>query len=208
MKLSQQNYDTLRQMPKEQITEIVYGGGALQDDGDKGLLALLLGGHPQVMKERAQGAANLYLAGRVPYIMPTGGVKWDTEFGHISEADCMKRHLMNMGVPEEAILLENQATTTRENMLFGAIQMERHLRMRTPYRVYIVTAPYHLHRSMLLARTYLPRTVIVSGYAAHDPADRKDNWHLNPRLTENPIEKEVYLLKSYIDNGEIEDFEF
>ena len=32
MKLSQQNYDTLRQMPKEQITEIVYGGGALQDE--------------------------------------------------------------------------------------------------------------------------------------------------------------------------------
>ena len=76
-------------MPNEQITEIVYDGGSLQDDGQSGLMALLLGGNPLVMKERAQGAANLYQAGRVKYIMPTGGVKWDTEFGHIIEAELL-----------------------------------------------------------------------------------------------------------------------
>jgi len=61
---------------------------------------------------------------------------------------------------------------------------------------------------MLLARTYLPRTYIVSGYAAHDPTDGKDVWHLNPYLMKNPIDKEVHLLKNYIDNGEIEDIDF
>ena len=206
MKYSQYEKSRLSELTREQISQIVYGDW--QDDGLTGIAALLLGGPPEELKMRSEAAARLYLDGRVACVIPSGGVYHDTELGHMTEAECMREYLLQMGVPRERILMENEATTTRENMLFGAIQMERHLRMRTPYRVYIVTAPYHLHRSTLLARTYLPRTVIVSGYAAHDPSDRKDNWHLNPRLTENPIEKEVYLLKSYIDNGEIEDFEF
>ncbi|MBQ2978243.1 MAG: YdcF family protein [Clostridia bacterium] len=207
MKLSQQNYDTLRQMPIEQITEIVYGGGSLQDDGQSGLMALLLGGNPLVMKERAQGAANLYQAGRVKYIMPTGGVKWDTEFGHISEAECMKQHLMNMGIPEEAILLENQATTTRENMIFATLQIERQLKAHGDYRVYVVTSPCHMRRSLALAKAYLPRKVLISGYPGVCPQGMPDTWHQDEFQAER-VYREAELLHRFIHAGDIDDVEF
>ncbi|MBE5782772.1 MAG: YdcF family protein [Clostridiales bacterium] len=206
MKYSAYDPKRLNELTREQISQIVYGDW--KDDGLTGVAALLLGGPPEEMEMRSRAAAHLYLAGRVSYVIPTGGVYHDTELGHMTEAECMQEYLLQFGVPKDHILLENEATTTRENMLFGAIQLERHLRLRSPFRVYIVTAPYHLRRSMLLARTYLPRTYIVSGYAAHDPTDGKDVWHLNPYLMKNPIDKEVHLLKNYIDNGEIEDIDF
>lgn len=207
MKLSQQNYDTLRQLPVEQITEIVYGGDSCRDDGKEGTVALLLGGNPLVMPERALGAANLYKAGRVKYIMPTGGVKWDTEFGHISEADCMKQHLLNLGVPEEAILPENEATTTRENMIYCTLQLDRQLRLRGDYRVYVVTSPAHLRRSLALARAYLPRKVRISGYPGVCPQGMPDTWHQDAFQTER-VYRELELLHRFIHDGDIDDVEF
>ena len=207
MKLSQQNYDALRQLPQDQITEIVYGNGSCQDDGKTGVVALLLGGNPVVMPERAMGAANLYKAGRVKYIMPTGGVKWDTEFGHISEAECMKQHLLNLGIPEEVILLENEATTTRENMIYGPLQIERQLKIHGDYRVYVVTSPSHLRRSLALAKAYLPRKVLISGYPGVCPQGMPDTWHQDDFQAER-VYREVELLHRFIHDGDIEDVEF
>ena len=207
MKLSQQNYDTLRQLPREQITEIVYGDSSCQDDGKEGLMALLLGGNPLVMKERAMGAANLYKAGRVKYIMPTGGVEWDTEFGRMSEANCMKQHLLNLGIPEEAILVENQATTTRENMIFATLQIERQLKVHGAYRVYVVTSPCHLRRSLALAKAYLPRKVLISGYPGVCPQGMPDTWPQDDFQAER-VYREAELLHRFIHDGDIEDVEF
>lgn len=207
MKLSQVEYQKIREMPNEQMTEIVYGGGSCLDDGKSGVVALLLGGNPLVMKERAQGAANLYQAGRVKYIMPTGGVKWDTEFGHISEAHCMKQHLLNLGVPEEAILLENEATTTRENMIYCTLQIERQLKLRGNYRVYVVTSPCHMRRSLALAKAYLPRKVLISGYPGVCPQGMADTWYQEAFHTER-VYREAELLHRFIHDGDIEDVEF
>lgn len=79
--------------------------GSLKDDGLSGIAAILLGGKPLVLRERAQAAAKLYHDGRVPCIIPTGGVQWDTELGLMSEADYMAHLLKEYKVPDDAILL-------------------------------------------------------------------------------------------------------
>ena len=71
MKLSQIDPQKLNELSTEQISEIVFG--PLCDDGLSGAVALLLGGNPKVLRARALAAAQLYHAGRVPFIMPTGG---------------------------------------------------------------------------------------------------------------------------------------
>jgi len=205
MKITEMTLEQLYALPDETITEIVYGGW--QDDGGKGIAALLLGGNPTVLCERAEGAAQLYHAGRVPCIIPTGGVQWDTEFGRMSEAECMKQHLLNLGVPEENIILENEATTTRENMIFGVVQMERGLRPRGPFRVYVVSSAPHLRRSLALAKTYFPRIAQAIGYPGTCPTAARDKWHADEGMRKRVL-REVEFLKKYADTGEIEDIAF
>lgn len=205
MKVSNLTAEQLKALPIAQIGEIVFGD--YQDDGLTGDAALLLGGPPYSMPERAQAAAALYLAGRVPRIIPTGGVKWDTDKGHMSEAEYMALLLEEAGVPREAIILENEATTTRENMVYGTVQLERSLRMRGSYRVYIVSSPCHIRRSVALAHLFLPRTAKISGYAAHCPQGVRETWHLDAEQA-NDVYWELNLLGELIREGEIEDIEF
>lgn len=205
MRLSELDQSALYELTDEQVNEIVYG--PLTDDGASYLCALLLGGNPMVLRERAQGAAQLYASGRTQYIIPTGGVEWDTEYGHMSEAKALQRMLQEYGVPESAIILENEARTTRENMILGELQMERSLRPRGPFRVCIVSSPSHLRRSLLLARTYLPRTAILSVYPGVCPQGMKHCWYTDENQRER-VYRELELLHQYISTGEIEDVEY
>jgi len=87
MKLSELDPNSLSELTHAQVTDIVFG--VIGDDGLSGIAAVLLGGRPLVLRERAQAAAKLYHDGCVPCIIPTGGVKWETERGVCSEAEYM-----------------------------------------------------------------------------------------------------------------------
>jgi len=205
MKLSQLDPNRLNELTDDQMDRIVFDH--CEDDGMSGLAAILLGGIPEVLRERTQAAAQLYHEGRISCIIPTGGVAWDTELGHMTEAECMTLLLKEYGVPEEAILIENQATTTRENMLYASILMERTFHPRGNYRVYIVTSPAHLRRSMALAKLYLPRTAQLSGCPGVCPKGMPGVW-MTDSFQRKRVFREVELLKSTIDAGDIEDIEF
>ncbi len=118
--------------------------GTSWDDGLSYDAALVLGG--RLCRERAASAAALWQAGRVKKLIPTGGVEWDVDGEKISEAHQLTRYLKEAGVPEEAILIENQATTTVENMLFGTIVIERNLRIHKIRRVCVVSSDWLLRR--------------------------------------------------------------
>ena len=100
MKISQIDKEQLLALPDEDKHRILYTGWA--DDGQPADAALLLG--TRLCEERAAAAAKLYHAGRVPYIMPSGGVEWELDGEMISEARYMAKLLEQAGVPEEAIL--------------------------------------------------------------------------------------------------------
>lgn len=205
MKLSQTDASRLNELTKEQVDTIVFGN--YQDDGGKGDAALLLGSNPIVCKERAAAAAQLYHAGRVPYIIPTGGVLWETEYGTISEACFMKKLLQDAGVPESAIILENEARTTDENMVFGTVQILRELKIGNVHRVYIVTSYSHLRRSLAFAKLYLPRSIEIAGYCCTDNEDSKERWQQDEFYALR-VQSEVRLLKKNIDLQLIDDIEY
>lgn len=67
----------------------------------------------------ARRAAQLYLDGYAPKILFTGGLGRNTE-GLLPEPEAVRfaRVAMECGVPEDAILLEDRSTNTRENIEF------------------------------------------------------------------------------------------
>ena len=201
MKLSELSREAIAAMPFEAKYNFICGD--VVDDGKSAPVALLLGGNPNNAVPRALAAAELYRSGRVSHIVPSGGVKWDFSGEQVSEANYMKRVLIENGVPEEAIILENEARTTKENMIYGTLQINRKLRFEKVDHVIIVTSRSHMKRSIALAKAFLPRKVTVSAYPANHEAtiagldESSGAW----------IAKELDLIKGLVDSGVAEDME-
>jgi uncharacterized SAM-binding protein YcdF (DUF218 family) len=89
---------------------------------------------------RANVGAALYLSGRAPKVLVSGGALE----GNVSEARGMAQAMHQLGVPEQAILLENSSRTTYEN----AILSEDQLREHGINQVLLVTSALHMPRAM------------------------------------------------------------
>lgn len=73
----------------------------------------------------ARRAAELYHQGYAPKILFTGGLGRNTmELFSVTEAEKFAKVAIDCGVPEEDILLEDQATNTKDNILFSRKLLE------------------------------------------------------------------------------------
>ena len=66
-----------------------------------------------------------------------------------SESACMKRYLLEQGIPEERIIEEDRSTDTRENMRFSK---EKIWQVNPEGKIAFSTTNYHVFRSGLYAR--------------------------------------------------------
>lgn len=66
----------------------------------------------------------------------------------ISEAQCMYNYLEKKGMDTRRLLMEDQSTTTQENMRFSAALLDK-----KHNRVGIVSNNFHIYRAMLLAKS-------------------------------------------------------
>lgn len=80
-----------------------------------------------------------------PTIIPSGG-RGDDETK--SEAEAMKEYLLEHGIPEDKIYLENKSTTTMENLAECKKYIEQH---GSKKKVALVSSNYHIYRCMLYA---------------------------------------------------------
>lgn len=205
MKLSEITKEQLETLTEQELTRIVYDG--ISDDGSCADVALLLGTYPTYSGERAEMAAQLYLAKRVKYIIPSGGVEWEIDGQKVSEACYMEKILLERGISPDAILLENAATTTKENMIYGTLEFNRRLNIRNVRSVMIVTSAVHMRRSLALAKLYLPRSVEIVGCPAKNPCDNPENWTKDEKVSEN-VRRETRLMKGLVDDLLIDDIEY
>lgn len=203
MKVSNVTLEEMMAMSPAQKWEFICK--EVRDDGETADVAILLGSNPQDAIERAEAAAALYRAGRVKYIVASGGVDWEYNGEQLSEADLMQRVLLAGGVPEEAILLDQLARTTKENMLCSTIVLERTLKIATIDSVVIVTSRSHMKRSLALAKALLPRKFRISGYPA-EPKQTREEW-LAEEKHQNALNTSVRLIKGLVDGRVIEDMD-
>ena len=165
----------------------------------------MLGTHPQEAICRAHAAARLYHAGRVQYIVSSGGVEWEYNSETLTEAALMARVLLQDGVPESAIVLDNEAKTTKENMICGTLAMERALTFKQIEHVIIVTSHSHMQRSLALAKAFLPRKVSVSGFP-YFPEESMEAW-LRSEDNRRRLDHAIRLIKRLVDTNIVEDME-
>ncbi len=101
----------------------------------------------KLLQERLDKAIVVYRKDPSPTkLIPSGGKGSDES---ISEAEAMKRYLLEQGIPESDILMEDQSTTTLENLEFSkALIDSREGRKYTA----LVTSNYHVYRALRYCR--------------------------------------------------------
>ena len=186
--------------PDQLKAQIVYGDYK-EPEGNFDA-ALVLGGANYIMESRAKAAAQLYHTGRCQLFITTGGVRWDSVYGTLTEAEILARHMVDFGIPREQILLEEQATVTRENFQFcKKILAERFTERK---RIVTVTSHGHLTRSVALAKAFIPEHDHV-GYAALLPIDSPERFTESTEMRKR-LMKECIALWAYVDWKLIPDF--
>jgi uncharacterized SAM-binding protein YcdF (DUF218 family) len=71
--------------------------------------------------------------------------------GDITEAEAMRRYLSARNVPDEAIIMEDRATNTFENINFSKEILDE-LFDGNDYKVVIITHDFHMYRATAMAR--------------------------------------------------------
>ena len=106
---------------------------------------IVLGGG---LGERVEHGVRLYQSGYANKILLTGG---SHGFEKTAGVQIMKRQALSSGVPEDDILLEEQARSTYENAKYS-LEIMRAKKFKSAV---IVTSPYHTRRaSMIFSRLF------------------------------------------------------
>ena len=71
----------------------------------------------------------------------------------LSEAQCMYNELTAMGIAPDRIILEDQATSTRENFKYSIELLEKELG-RVPRNIGVLSSEFHLLRAKMIAKNY------------------------------------------------------
>lgn len=100
-----------------------------------------------VFRERLNHGIWLYENGYAEYILLTGGLTPGNEH---SDARIAGQYVLEQGVPEEAILLEERSTITQENLEYAKEIMDA----EGLTTAIIVSDPLHMKRAMRMAEDY------------------------------------------------------
>jgi uncharacterized SAM-binding protein YcdF (DUF218 family) len=98
----------------------------------------------EVVAERVAAAVELWRGGRVPLVVMTGG---RTRGATVAEAVVMAAAARAQGMPQDAVLVEDASRYTAENAKNVAAML-----LPTRRRVWVVTQPFHLRRSLMWFR--------------------------------------------------------
>ena len=150
--------------------------------------ALVLAGDPDY--ERTKSAARLVLSGEARLLILTGG-----EPGPGDSAESLRQVALGLGVPPEAIRMEQVSRSTHESMLAVRPILEQE-GVRT---LAVVTSPYHQRRALWAARRTLRGVEIVSRPA--DPAGWKASGWWKTRWNRRIVLGEYLKLTYYMLRG-------
>lgn len=99
-----------------------------------------------------------------------------TAFNEMTEARLIASLLLDHGVDESRILIDEHSSNTHENLVHAAELIEGHFRDAFELEIAIVSAAFHRRRVMSLLPPSLSHAFFVNTYG---PNTRPDNWYLN-----------------------------
>ena len=159
------------------ITDFIF----IENQPEKADVIFLPGGH---YPEGARRAASLYQEGWAPFIIPSG--RYPKPVGYFSgeeksEWEYLRKILLENGVPDSAILKEDQATYTWENAIFSRRETDR-LGMKIE-KALLCCQAFHARRALTYYLQQFPETNILV-IPVETRGINRNNWFLDPEKTD------------------------
>ena len=192
----------LDQINNKIVDKILFEGLEYNNSSADCILVL---GSSSAVKYRVPKAVDLFNNHKSMKLLFSGGRTLDIDGDRISEAQYMRRRAIDLGVPDEAIILDELSYTTKENMICSQIELERSFKLNKINKIILVTTAYHMRRSLLMARMYFPNWIEIIPCPADDTNTKRINWFSNEAGYSRAI-GEVGKIISYIQEGAIVDF--
>ena len=159
--------------------------------------------------DMAEKAASLYREGYAPYILPSGrysitlgkfaGVQSKKEIyggDYETEWEFLKDVLMKNGVPENAVLREDEATFTWQNALFSRkVTDQAGLKVK---KAILCCKNYHARRAFMYYQRAYPETEFLVCPCSVDEIT-KENW----KLTQHGIDEVLAEIKRIVSQFQI-----
>ena len=95
-----------------------------------------------LLNERLECAIKILKSKKIDTILLTGGIGVN---GNFNEAEYMKKALLNFGIAENKILVDDRSTTTEENIV-NSIQILRDTNLINNKKIVLVSNQAHLRR--------------------------------------------------------------
>ncbi len=162
---------------------VILGGGVKKD------------GTPTEMSiRRAVQGVQLYHSGMARTLLFSTGDTFSLGF---SEAQSMSRFARSLGVPQKAILLENDSLNTDENARF----VSSILRKRGINRIHLVTDPIHMYRAVESFRHYgIQVDPVPTVGKIYIRMEARGGWNLFRRVLHEYIGIAYYRMKRFLEN--------
>ncbi|MFC4024599.1 YdcF family protein [Oceanobacillus longus] len=184
-----------------QMTKLLYNN--MEDDHKKGDCIFVPGSSKAVIY-RLPKAVKLYKNGRSKKILFSGGVVW--EGAVLTEAELLRNKAIEMGIPDEDIIIEKESLHTKENVLASLLVLDRALGLHNIQRLIIVTTNIHMRRMHLSLKTFMPPWISFSLCMVDDKTTTQGKWFQYP-YGRKRVEMEVNKIIHYVKRGYIIDEE-
>ena len=184
------------------INHLLYDN--IDDTGENADVIMVLGSI-KASKYRVPVAVNAFNNGRAGKILLSGGALREFPDGKCIEADHMYKKALELGINKEDIILEKESLNTVENILCSMVVLQRTFYLDRIKNIILVTAEYHMRRSLAIARYLLPDHIKVIPCPAKDDNTNRDNWMKTPEGIKR-AKHEALNLVTYVKNRVFPDF--
>ena len=176
----------------------------IEDTGENGDVILVLGSI-KASKYRVPVAVNAYKSARAGKILLSGGAMRDFPDGKCMESEQMYKKVLELGVNKEDVILEKESKNTVENILCSMVVLQREFYLDRVKKIILVTAEYHMRRSLAIARYLFPDHIKVIPCPAKDDNTNRDNWWKTPEGIKRTTNEALNLI-TYVKNEVFPDF--
>lgn len=156
-----------------------------------------------LLNERLECAIKILKSKKIDTILLTGGIGVN---GNFNEAEYMKKALLNFGIAENKILVDDKSTTTEENIV-NSIQILRDTNLINNKKIVLVSNQAHLRRIGMELKKQLDGDKFDIIYEYPENSILSFNNVKNDNDLRNLATNEVKKIIRFIEQGIVDDEE-
>ncbi len=135
-------------------------------------------GTRQGVEEFCRATHSLWQRGMFRKLLISGGA---THGNPVTEADVIGERLVQLGVPEDCMILEKSATNTGENVIFSRQKISETTKLETIKSVIVIGKICSLRRYLMTIERHWPGLITFACPVNYFGVE-KENWHTHPEF--------------------------